>query len=836
MMELSEQWRVLKTESGQFENPDWRKTASSPPPLPAPVPGTVAQLILDSHPQPLDSLASLDEYDWWYFNEFDLIENQARHHELVFDGLATLADVWLNGVLILNARNMFLQYRVDVSKVVREKNQLVICFRSLSNALKEKKARPKWKTKLIEQQNLRWFRTSLLGYISGWAPPVKPIGPWRGIRLESVDIAKLDDLSLQTWTAQVDGVVKIKADFSCYNAQPCEIIFEINHVKHVLFAGSTQNKNIRVDEKLAVPQIQAWSPHTHGDPKLYEYSLYIQADGKQYVLQNSHLGFRDVRLNRDNHLFQLHINGQPIFSRGAVWTVNDLISLTGKPDDLRFALTLARDAGMNMLRISGTMIYEQDEFYNLCDELGIMVWQDFMFSNMDYPVGDEVFHENIVREATFQLKRLGSHPCVVMYCGNNEVEQQAAMTGVPSELCRNPWFETELPELVHQLHVNSIYVPSTPSEGTLPFYTSEGVTHYYGVGAYLRDIYDTRRADVKFASECLGFANVPEDKMIIKLMGDLNLAAHQPLWKSRVPKDNGSNWDFEDVRDHYSVELFDIDPIELKNTDVAHYLMLSRIASGEMMSQVFSEWRSLNSNCRGGLVWFYKDLQPGAGWGVLDSDNNPKAAYYFLKRALQPIGLVITDEGLQGLHLHLINESLEPFTGVLEFRMLQNENVNVARVVKEVSVAPHAGMTFHAEELLGGFYDTTYAYRFGPPTHDVSCATLKNSVGQIICHQFHFPAKKAFPYTQANIEVVAKPLNNGCYQVSISADRFLYAVQIECNGFLPDDNYFHLMPGEPRQIRIKPVGSSSEIPQIFVRAANVQGSIKVSVRDQSFIS
>lgn len=828
MIKLSEQWRVQKTESGQHKNPDWMKTTPQTPPLPATVPSVVAQLLLDSHLHPLESLANLDEYDWWYSTDFDHPETHANQHELVFDGLATLADVWLNGVLILNARNMFLQYRVDVSEKLQEKNQLVICFRSLANALKEKKSRPKWKTRLIEQQNLRWFRTSLLGYIPGWAPPVKPIGPWKKICLESAEIAKLDELNLQAWVNQADGHIKIKADFSFYKSQPCEILFEINNKKHILFSGTTQDKHIHVDEEFVIPQIETWNPHTHGNSKLYEYSVSIQSGSQQSVLQNGQLGFRDVKLNRDNHLFQIKINEQPIFARGAVWTVNDPITLTGKPEDLRFPLTLARDAGMNMLRMSGTMIYEQDEFYNLCDELGIMVWQDFMFSNMDYPVQDEDFHENITREVTYQLKRLSAHPCIVIYCGNNEVEQQAAMMGVPSEFWRNKWFETQLPELIHQLHTNSVYVPSTPSEGTLPFYTSEGVTHYYGVGAYLRDIQDTRRADVKFASECLGFANVPEDKTITKLLGDLDLTAHQPLWKSRVPKDNGSDWDFEDVRDHYLHELFGIDPLELKNTDTARYLMLSRVASGEVMNQVFSEWRSSNNNCSGGLVWFYKDLLPGAGWGVIDSDNNPKAAYYYLKRTLQPINLVITDEGLQGLHLHIINESPALFTGVLEFSLLNNGNIYVAKTRKEITVSANQTATFQADNLLGGFYDTSYAYRFGVPNHEVSCATIKDAAGKIINQQFNFPLKQQLTNVDhALIKSEISSLENNEYQLSISADFFMHAIEITCNGFLPSDNYFHLMPNEPRFITLTPLQRSTKSPVIFINVANRHGTVNI---------
>jgi beta-mannosidase len=411
------------------------------------------------------------------------------------------------------------------------------------------------------------------------------------------------------------------------------------------------------------------------------------------------------------------------------------------------------------------------------------------------------------------------------------VEQQASMLGMPPELWRNSWFGTELPELVDKLHTNTIYVPSTPSGGVLPFYTNVGVTHYYGVGAYLRDINDVRRSDVKFTSECLGFSNVPENGTIAKLMGNFSPVTHHPLWKSRVPRDSGAGWDFEDVRDHYLDELFDVDPAKLRSVDTDRYLALSRIASGEMMSQVFSEWRSVNSNCGGGLVWFYKDLWPGAGWGVLDSDNNPKAVYYYLKRAFRPVGLVITDEGLQGLYLHLINENPVPFTGTVEFNMLQNGNVSIAKIGRETSIPAAGKILLSADELLGGFYDTSYAYRFGPPKHEVSCATLKNSAGQIVSQQFHFPQKHVFPAVQAKVEALATQISENGYQLSITTDCFLYAVHIDCKGYFPEDNYFHLMPGEPKQIRLDSVENFSQKLQIHIRSENLQDAITPVVQD-----
>ena len=330
-----------------------------------------------------------------------------------------------------------------------------------------------------------------------------------------------------------------------------------------------------------------------------------------------------------------------------------------------------------MLRVGGTMVYESDDFYRLCDELGILVWQDFMFANMDYPVDDPDFAANIEAEAKYQLARLAAHPCFAVLCGNSEVEQQAAMRGVPRELWRNRWFATRLPELCAEYRPGTTYVPSTPSGGALPFHVRHGVAHYYGVGAYLRSPREVRSADVKFAPECLAFANVPGPEAVSAIMGGGLPALHHPRWKQRVPRDTGAGWDFDDVRDFYLQHFFAVDPVKMRCFDPARYLQLSRVVSGEMMAQVFAEWRSGHSRNHGGLVWFFKDLWPAAGWGIVDSLGIPKAAYYYLRRSWLSRQITVTDEGLDGLHLHVINETAEPLDGFVELLLLKDEHVVV---------------------------------------------------------------------------------------------------------------------------------------------------------------
>src|SRR6185369_12142958 len=227
-------------------------------------------------------------------------------------------------------------------------------------------------------------------------------------------------------------------------------------------------------------------------------------------------------------------NGVPIFCRGACWTPLDPVSLAADRAAYAETLGLARDAGMNMLRVGGTMVYESDDFYDLCDEMGILVWQDFMFANMDYPE-DESFVASAVLEARQQLARLEARPSLAVLCGNSEVEQQAAMWGATRERWSPRLFHEVLPAVARELRPDVPYWPSSAHGGAFPHEASRGTTSYYGVGAYMRPLEDARRSEVRFASECLAFANVPEPAALAP-----SLRAHHPAWKARTPRDFGA--------------------------------------------------------------------------------------------------------------------------------------------------------------------------------------------------------------------------------------------------------------------------------------------------------
>ena len=792
------------------------------------VPGTVAQALQRAGRWTIDIPQDFDAVDWWYRCAFDGDQVPSGACILRFDGLATLADVWLNGTHVLQSHNMFVRYEVPVTALHDSLNELTICFRSLNADLARRRPRPRWKTKLVERQQLRWIRTSLLGRIPGWSPPVAPVGPWRGIVLEPRASGAVSNVALHPWLDGETGVVDVSASVAA--GRDLRVAARLSVGAAVAPLGvQWGGEQCELRGRVMLDRPELWWPHTHGTPALHKCTLHVTTDGVDSSVDLGRVGFRRVAALNGDGGFELRINDAPVFCRGACWTVNDIVSLDGRTDDYVRALSQLRDAGANMVRVGGTMTYEHPDFYRLCDELGLLVWQDFMFANMDYPADDPAFAASVEREAFQQLQRLGRHACVAVYCGNSEVEQQAAMLGVPAERWSNRLFSEVLPGLCRRWHPSATYVPSTPSGGTLPFHVGTGIAHYYGVGAYLRPIADARTAGVRFATECLAFANVPARDVVARLMGGGLPAIHDPRWKRRTPRDTGAGWDFEDVRDHYLRDTYGVDPVSLRAFDPVRYLELGRVTTGEVMSRVFSEWRSQRNPCQGGLVWFYRDLWEGAGWGITDSRGTPKACYYFLRRAWQPRTILLTDDGLDGLGCHVVNDAPVPMTADLELTLLRDGHVVVAKAAVTCAVAARSARTIGADAVLGAFYDVTYAYRFGPPRHDVTIATLRSG-GDVIAEAFHFPRAVEPRKGPARVSAVAKATGDDGWCVTVESDRFLYATHVDAPGFTTDDDYFHLPPNRPKTVTLRPNRDAGEgVLHGFVEALNLADAVALSL-------
>jgi beta-mannosidase len=557
-------------------------------------------------------------------------------------------------------------------------------------------------------------------------------------------------------------------------------------------------------------------PHTHGAPNLYDVA--IETNG--VTLDLGQTGFRTIEIVRgdDGRDFALHVNGERIFCRGAVWTSAGLADLPGDAEAYAPWLRLARDAGMNMIRVSGIMTYESRAFYKTCDELGLLVWSDFMFANFDYPMSDPAFAASCQREAKDFLTATQGCPSLAVLCGGSEMRQQAVMMGLPFASIHLPLTEKLLPEIAARLRPDAAYVENSPSGGALPFSTSEGVTHYYGVGAYERPLEDARRAQIRFAAECLAFANVPQQETLDAHLP--KIPPHHPRWKAAVPRDNAASWDFEDTREFYLRDLFGVDPARLRREDVSRWLDLSRATSVEVMEAAFAEWRRVGSSCNGALVWTLQDLMPGAGWGVIDFTGLPKPAYYALKRAFRPRQIIFSDEGADGLQLHVLNESAEALNARVELVLFKDGRQPVIRRETTLNLPPRGAVALWASDLIGAFFDTTYAYRFGPPGHDAACARLIDAETNItLSESFHFPMGRAPKPEPITFEGQLTQDDTG-WSLELETPTLLRFVHIHCPGFMPEDDWLHLAPNAPKKIRLFARAGAEQKPEAEIVALN----------------
>jgi beta-mannosidase len=774
-----------------------------------------------------------DAEDWWYRCRF-MRTDPGPQLRLRFQGLATIADVWLNGTHILHSTSMFTAHAVDVGHLVGENNELVIRFHALRPLLAVRRPRPTWRTALVAHQQLRFFRTTMLGRMATWRPSVAPVGPWRPILLEPASHLLVKGADVR---AEIDGdlgVLRVAIEARLPSAMRAGGVLSVGELSDRVSCEQLPHGTVSLAARVRVPHVERWWPHTHGPQPMYPVRLSINVGTDVVQMDLGRVGFRTVDVERgpDGNGFGLAVNGVAVFCRGVCWTPLDLARLGADSADYRTALELLRDAGMNMVRVPGTTVYEADEFHELCDELGILVWQDFMFANMDYPHEDEAFARAAALEARQRLESLQGRPSLAVCCGNNEVEQQAAMMGVPRGQWTSPLFANELAGLVTSLAPGAAWLPSTPTGGAFPFQPNHGVSHYYGVGAYRRPLEDARRAGVRFAAECLAFSNVP-DASGLRMPGNGDGTPHPNESTPGVPRDAGADWDFEHVRDHYVKELFGVDPVALRAHDAERYYALGRVAIGEVMLRTFAEWRRPGSSCRGGLVWFARDFSPGAGWGIIDSCGRPKSAYWYLRRALAPVALLAVDEGLNGLWLHAINDTPDQIEADLLVAPYRDGCPVGAPESRRLTIPPQGACSVHADELFNEFRDMTNAYRFDRSGYDVIAATLRHHTnGELLASAHSFPVGLP-PARENRLRLVARgtPRRDG-YALVIEADRFAHAVAVDAEGFEPDDNYLHLEPRQPRTLFLRSRGPRRTLCGT-VAALNGKGLVPIVCEEAS---
>ncbi|OUM94627.1 MAG: beta-galactosidase [Thermobacillus sp. ZCTH02-B1] len=792
--------------------------------MPAAVPGCVHTDLLANGriPDPFDGtnerdLQWIDKQDWEYETTFDVsgdLLGESRI-DLVFDGLDTYADVTLNGEHVLSADNMFRVWRVGVKRLLKPAgNRLHIRFRSPIREDLPKLEKLGYPLPAVNDQSENgglgdrkvsvFARKAPYHYGWDWGPRFVTSGIWREVRLEAWSGVRIADLfirqrSVTEAEARLTAVVEVEAEAAWSGTLRLAADGRVWERDVSLEAGV---RTVELDAVIERPRL--WWCRGLGEQHLYTFRAELLASGRVAAARQVRTGLRSIRLVRKKDewgtSFHFELNGVPVFAKGANHIPLDSFVTRVTRERYEHEIASAAQSNMNMLRVWGGGIYEDDAFYDLCDEYGILVWQDFMFACSLYP-GDEAFLENVRIEAEQNVKRLRNHPCIALWCGNNEIDTawshyiEDAGWGwkqqYPPELREKLWADYEklfhelLPEVVGRLAPEADYWPSSPMQGLTRDAnqhagkrTTSGDIHYWGVWHEVEPFESYTVNLGRFMSE-YGFQSFPEERTVRSYAREheLELLSDVMLSHQRHPSGNRL------IKQYQTMYL-------PEPKDFVSFLSVSQVLQGEAMKFAIEAHRRRKPFCMGSLYWQLDDCWPVASWSSMDYYGRWKAIQYYAKRSMKDIIVSIdgTKEGV--VDIHVVSDVLRPIDGVLRIALYDFDG----RLLKE-SGAP-AKVDANAAAVV---WSASVSGLLGEadPRRTVLKADLIEG-GRVLDSKLHYfvPAKE-IRLSKANVTVREVPGSNGT-AFTLETDTLAKQVALfaEAEGIFTD-NWFDLIPGIP---------------------------------------
>ena len=642
-VELSSEWRFRKAGDAEWMN--------------AKVPGTVhTDLLLNKKiPDPFfgdneKKLQWIDTCEWEYETWFNVNDSvlQRNHAELVFEGLDTYAKVFLNDRLMLSADNMFRTWIVDCKKyLLKERNHLLIRFEPAS--IKGKAEAKKMPFTLPGDEKV-YTRKAQYQYGWDWGPRFVTCGIWRSVKINFWNSFRLNDVHVTT-EQLTDSVAHLIAEVNLTVEKATSVFFKVvveNQSRDSFYFDRT----IKPDEKISnllfdIKKPKRWWSNGLGDASVYRISVRATDPFGQSQERSVSTGLRTIQLIQESDArgksFYFKLNGIPVFMKGANWIPADNFLPRVTKEKYRQLLFDARNANMNMLRVWGGGVYEDDSFYDLCDSLGILVWQDFMFACAMYP-GDTPFLENVGEEISENIIRLRNHPCIALWCGNNEIDEGWKNWGWQKQFRYSEkdsatiWknylklFHEAIPQKIIQLDPARTYWESSPSIGWGHQESLlQGDSHYWGVWWGLEPFETYLKKTGRFMSE-YGFQGMPSMRSIESFTssGERNLKSAEIKNHQKHPTG------FETI-DHYMNDWY-------KNPkDFDSYVYVSQLLQAEGMIAAIEAHRSAKPYCMGTLYWQLNDCWPVTSWSSIDHSGSWKALHYAVRESYKKYVITVVD-------------------------------------------------------------------------------------------------------------------------------------------------------------------------------------------------
>ena len=815
---LAEKWFVKQLDADRPDVAALTREAAAPDAawLPARMPAQVHDVLL-AHgkiPDPrvgknAAESAWVGEKDWAYACVFKSPEKQDGPAFLRFGGLDTLAEAYLNGTSIGRFDNMYREYAVDVRERLAppgQDNVLLVIFSSPLRFVRQVQVPPQYEG-LPQHKFLRKCHSDFGSYLGARPHSVK-VGIFRDVLLDVPGRAWIADAYVRSELSPDFKRAAVKARVETGGADASLEWVLSDPAGAEVSRGAAKVSGGAAEVQADVQDPKLWWPRTHGTPHLYRLALKLTHEGRELDGCTVAVGIRDIRPvladpPTGEKRFRFDVNGRPIFMRGACWAPLEGLTHCWNRERAAALLDLVEHGRMNALRVWGEGHIPPPEFYDECDRRGILIWQDFMFGYGMHPAGVKAFDENCRAEIEGMIRRLRSHPCLLLWCGGNENHMGWDFARGTRPTTGTDLFQKIMPEACRRLDPGRLFHPSSPYGGPVPNWPLEGDWHDYTTLTF------SPEASVPlFASE-VGRVSAPSVTSMRRFMSEEELwpkgfdpairtpgrAAWPPMWQYRSV--DGS-WDkigrIEQCGDPASAE----DLIRALGTAHGEYLR----------ERVERERRGVpdggpagNRRCWGNLVWRLNDSWPILYWSVLDYYLEPKIAFYFLRRAYEPV-LVSFEPTADRIAVWVVNDSPDPVAGTLAVSRRPFSGAARGRLEAEVSVKPgEAKRCLVATDLgpvnlRGEFLHATFAGK----------EATYLLIGERYLHLGR--AKLAVRATDKGIE--------------ISTDTFARQVALQmqgATGAVFEDNFFDLPPGGKRTVAIvNPAGGRA----LVVRALNAE--------------
>ncbi len=790
-------------------------------PIAASVPGDVHEdlIIAGILPEPLVGVnAPLHEWveraRFRYEREFELNADFDRA-ELVFHGLDCLAEIYLDDELIGSAANAFVPHEFEVTELLRRSGAHVLRVLLDTGVQWAKQVADPSKYQTGDQSPERPFlRKPQFAFKWDWAPRLVTCGIWRSVELRLYKKATLRDVLLSSVFSGRGALLTANVEVEAFGPANCVARLRVEG------PGGLWQTSDAFDLKagknkfqlcLNVSPVSRWYPRGYGEQPLYQVVLELESDGELIDERSLTYGFREVKLKQEplgngHKSFTLNVNGIDIFCKGADWVPADSLPARVSKQKYERLISEACEANFNAFRIWGGGIYEDEAFYNLCDQKGILVWQDFMFACAEYPDDQQWFLDNVRDEATKVVRSLRHHPCIVLWCGNNENDWIFGFMNRGKGQKIAPFYgqnlyHKELPSICAELDPSRPYWPSSPYGGTDPNSESEGDRHAWDVSILnpdlnaRADIRNYRRDRGKFISE-FGVMSHALPKTIKDYTGEEVIDFTSPAYKFH---DNPINAIGEGggLSDWYQKVGFGFVP-----SDPLRYIYQSLLYQAMGYREAIASFRIRKPECSGSLFWMYSDCWGTLGWTIIDYYLRRKPSFYWVRKAYAPLSVfVIPESGIA--QAYVVNDTLsdQAVRLVLETGDFRGD----ARQISEDLMVPANTAVQAAKLEYSSGYALAQIYRDDALVSEDLTLT-------------HLPKELEIPDVRIDWNAVQMGAD---VEVSIYSDGFGFFVWIDHpDGAVPEDNYFHLPPGKPRTVRV----ANSRAEEIRVNALNMVGS------------